>query len=473
VIDGVAPSVSTILRTNSNPTTASSVDFTVTFTENVSGVDAANFDLHTTGSISGASITLVSGSGSSYTVTVSTGSNSGTIRLDLVSIGIIKDAVGNDLAGTHIGDQSYTLDHTNPSVSSSVRADASPTAASIVNFTVTFTETVTGVGTGDFSLTTTGTISGPFVTGISGTGATRTVAVNTGTGEGTIRLNVLDDDTILDLVGHPLGGAGIGNGNFSSGEAYTIAKPATSLVNSVLPTSRSVQVGTLATVFNTVLNSGGQTASGVTLTMANPPAGAFSYQESNCANNTLIGSMNPSLDIAAGQARCYVLFFTPSAAFTSTDVHIRAQATNAPATTLLPGINTWTLRATNSAGPDIVALTTTTDFHQLGCSGTRPFAVALANVGGATSQVTVTADSGAAGLPLRILVEETNPSTGVVIGDNILENVGAGENRTVVVWVTFRGCINFDPAANRIFVRFKDASNNLIGSTSTAVSTNR
>jgi hypothetical protein len=60
-----------------------------------------------------------------------------------------------------------------------------------------------------------------------------------------------------------------------------------------------------------------------------------------------------------------------------------------------------------------------------------------------------------------------------VIGDNILENVGAGENRTVVVWVTFRGCINFDPAANRIFVRFKDASNNLIGSTSTAISTNR
>src|SRR6185503_8473506 len=51
------------------------------------------------------------------------------------------------------------------------------------------------------------------------------------------------------------------------------------LVNSVLPTSRSVQVGTTATVFNTVVNGGGQTASGVTLSMVNAPAGAFSYQE--------------------------------------------------------------------------------------------------------------------------------------------------------------------------------------------------
>jgi hypothetical protein len=43
----------------------------------------------------------------------------------------------------------------------------------------------------------------------------------------------------------------------------------------------------------------------------------------------------------------------------------------------------------------------------------------------------------------------------------------------VVVWVTFNGCVGFDPAAHRIFIRFKDAGNNLIGSTSTAISTNR
>jgi hypothetical protein len=255
--------------------------------------------------------------------------------------------------------------------------------------------------------------------------------------------------------------------------SFTTEINPTTLVNSVLPTSRSIQVGTTATVFNTVLNGGSETAYGVTLATSNLPPGAFAYQESSCATNVLIGGMNPSLDIPAGQARCYVLFFTPSAAFASTDVHIRAQAANAPPTSLLPGINAWTLRATSSAGPDIIALTTTTDFHQIACSGTKPFAVAMSNVGAATSQVTVTADTGLTSLPLSILIQESDPVTGTITGDNILENVGAGENRTVVVWVTFNGCTSFDPATRRIFIRFKDGSNNLIGSTSTAVSTNR
>ena len=58
-------------------------------------------------------------------------------------------------------------------------------------------------------------------------------------------------------------------------------------------------------------------------------------QQSDCASNALIGGMNPSLDIPAGEARCYVLFFTPSSAFASTDVHIQAQASNASGTSLL------------------------------------------------------------------------------------------------------------------------------------------
>jgi hypothetical protein len=61
----------------------------------------------------------------------------------------------------------------------------------------------------------------------------------------------------------------------------------------------------------------------------------------------------------------------------------------------------------------------------------------------------------------------------VVIVDHILNNLGAGENRTVGVFVTFNGCVSFDLAANRIFIEFRDASNNVVGSTSTAVSTSR
>ena len=248
----------------------------------------------------------------------------------------------------------------------------------------------------------------------------------------------------------------------------------TTLVNSVLPTSRSVPIANTATIFNTIINAGTIPATGVTLSMSPVLAGTFVYQQTDCATNAIIGPANPSLDLAPGGVLCYVLSFTPSATFTATSAHIRAQASNAPSTNLLTGINTWLLRATDTLGPDIIALTTTTDFHQVACSGANAFAVALSNVGAtATGDIAAVGNTGSATLPLSISISETDPATGVVIGDHILQAVGAGENRTVAVFVTFNGCIAFDPAANRIFIEFRDASNNVVGSTSTAVSTGR
>ncbi|HCB02337.1 MAG TPA: hypothetical protein DEP19_08140 [Anaerolineae bacterium] len=254
---------------------------------------------------------------------------------------------------------------------------------------------------------------------------------------------------------------------------FVLAGP-TTLVNSVLPTSRTPVVGMATTIFNTVINSGSETAVGVTLSMNPAPAGTFAYYQTNCATNAVISPANPAIDIAPASVACYLLSFTPSAPFTATQVHIQAQASNAPSSSLLTGINTWLLRATASAGPDIIALTTTTDFHQLACSGTNAFAVAMSNVGtDATGDVSVLANTGSASLPLTISIQETNPGTGAIIGDNILQDVLAGQNRTVAVFVTFHGCVSFDPALHRIFIEFRDASNNILGSTSTAVYTNR
>ncbi|BEP92063.1 hypothetical protein GmRootA79_04470 [Acidovorax sp. A79] len=111
-------------------------------------------------------------------------------------------------------------------VQSIVRTDPDPTAAASVNYTVTFTQPVTGVGASDFVLTSTGTIAGASVTGVSGSGAVYTVTVNTGTGSGTLRLDVVDDDSIVGPVpaNSPLGGAGAGTGNFTTGQFYTLTR---------------------------------------------------------------------------------------------------------------------------------------------------------------------------------------------------------------------------------------------------------
>jgi hypothetical protein len=114
-----------------------------------------------------------------------------------------------------------------PFVSSIVRTDENPTDAQTVNFTVTFSKAVTGVNTSapfnDFVLTNTGA-TGASISTVNGSGATYSITVNTGSDAGTIRLDVVDDDSIKDGSNQPLGGAGIGNGNFTSGEVYTVTK---------------------------------------------------------------------------------------------------------------------------------------------------------------------------------------------------------------------------------------------------------
>lgn len=109
-----------------------------------------------------------------------------------------------------------------PSVTSISRASPDPTTAgATVSWTVTFSEAVTGVDAGDFSLIQAG-LSGSVITGVTGSGVTRTVTATVGSGDGTLGLNLVDNDTIQDVLNHSLGGTGAGNGDFS-GEIYTIS----------------------------------------------------------------------------------------------------------------------------------------------------------------------------------------------------------------------------------------------------------
>ncbi len=114
-----------------------------------------------------------------------------------------------------------------PTVQSITAVDADPTGATSVHFNVTFSEPVTGVNTtapfSDFALTTSG-VTGAAITGVSGSGANYTVVVKTGSGSGTIRLDVVDDDSIKNSAVSPLGDVGTGNGNFTNGDLYTIVK---------------------------------------------------------------------------------------------------------------------------------------------------------------------------------------------------------------------------------------------------------
>ena len=107
------PSVTSINRVDFNPARAGyAVSWTVLFNTPVTGVDATDFALIQTAGASGASISSVTGSGTTYTVTANTGS-AGTLGLNLVdndSIVSGSTALGGaGLVNGNFTGQTYTL----------------------------------------------------------------------------------------------------------------------------------------------------------------------------------------------------------------------------------------------------------------------------------------------------------------------------------------------------------------------------
>lgn len=220
--------VTSVLRLDSNPTAAASVRFAVNFSEPASSVDVADFSL-TSGGVSNAVVSDVSGSEAAYVITVNTGIGDGTLRLDVIDNDSIVNSLNVPLGGAGVGNGNftngdvYTFERTAPVVSSILRTDPHPTSAGVIHFNMTFSKPVSGVDGGDFLLTTSG-VSGAAIMDVFVSGNICLVTVNTGSGNGTIRLDVVDNDSVVDSIGNPLGGVGLANGNFITGETYAINK---------------------------------------------------------------------------------------------------------------------------------------------------------------------------------------------------------------------------------------------------------
>jgi len=232
----IPPKVIEILRADSNPTSSDNVTFSITFSEFVTGVDTGDFSLTTTGSINGAFLTNISGSENNYTLTVFTGNGEGSLRLDILDNDSIINNAGSPLGGVGVSNgnfntgEIYTIDKTVPIVTAILRAAPNPTTADSVTYMVGFTEAVFGVDASDFTLSSTGNITDAIITSVSGADNMYTVTTGTGNGSGTLHLNVLDNDSIVDTLGNPLGGPGAGNGNFTTGEEYTVNKTHVKLI---------------------------------------------------------------------------------------------------------------------------------------------------------------------------------------------------------------------------------------------------
>nr|WP_268870288.1 Ig-like domain-containing protein [Pseudomonas sp. P818] len=109
LVDAAPPQVTGIALDGTSPTTNTTLGFTVTFSEDVSGVDLSDFALATTGSASGTLLSLVQVDARTYRITVGGVTGQGTLGLSLTAAGSgIVDGVGNALQG-NFASASYTL----------------------------------------------------------------------------------------------------------------------------------------------------------------------------------------------------------------------------------------------------------------------------------------------------------------------------------------------------------------------------
>jgi hypothetical protein len=171
-----------------DPTSSSPVEFTVVFSELVTGFDASDVDLSAS-TAGGTLVALVTGSEANYTVDVSGMTTSGTVVAS-IHAGAAQDvALHPSNASTSIDDSitfSSTADTTPPDVTiDQASSQTDPTSTSPVEFTVTFSEPVTGFDASDIDLSGS-TAGGTLVALVTGSGANYTVDVSGMTTSGTV-----------------------------------------------------------------------------------------------------------------------------------------------------------------------------------------------------------------------------------------------------------------------------------------------
>jgi hypothetical protein len=214
----VGPTATITIPTGAqNPTSAATVTFDVTFSAPVTGLSVANF-LPVAAGVAGAAVQQVAGGGTAWTVTVGTGSGSGTLGLQLANGTGITPAP----TGLPVGSTAYTIRQTPvaPALQSISRNLPNPTDQPQVSWTVSFSEAVAGVNVNNFNLVSSG-LSGARITQVveaPGTGTAWTVTALTGSGTGTLGLDMVNTTGITDTEGLPPTGIPL------AGQSYDVVR---------------------------------------------------------------------------------------------------------------------------------------------------------------------------------------------------------------------------------------------------------
>jgi hypothetical protein len=346
-IDRTGPTAS--LTPPASPTNATTLSYTATFNESVTGVAAGDFAV--TGTATGCVVGAPSGSGASRTVAL-TSCSAGTVVLTLKS-GSVADAAGNPGPASDVAATSVTIDRTAPTAT--LTPPVSPTSAATLTYGVGFDESVTGLAAGDF--THTGTATGCTVAAPSGSAASYTVDV-TGCSDGTVVL-ALKAGTVSDLAGNP------GPASDVTASSVLIARSGPSVTSFAPLTATPTNAATISynltfdeSVTGLAAGDFGHTGTATGCTVGAPSGSGASYTiaVTGCSEGTLSLTLNANTvtDLASNVG--------PASSATASTVTIdrTAPTTGAPTASLrsavvlvgasLPVALAWTAADTGGSG---------------------------------------------------------------------------------------------------------------------------
>ena len=252
-----------------------------------------------------------------------------------------------------------------------------------------------------------------------------------------------------------------------------------SLNAAVLPSSRAPAVGSLATVFATIINSSSSNVSGCTISLPLElqPSVGFFFQRTNPTTNATIGEPNEAAELDAGASQTFVLGLTPNEAFPTTIVPLVYECAEGQFAQALGGVNTLLFSANTAPVADVVALgatPTNNGIFQFPAISGGAFSVASVNVG-AAANILVTPGLTRSGISSNLSICETNPLTGACINPTVPAaqvnlNVAPFETPTFSIFATSTETVQLDPARTRVTVTFSEAtSGQIVGSTSVAL----
>ncbi|HKP69514.1 MAG TPA: Ig-like domain-containing protein [Pyrinomonadaceae bacterium] len=345
-LDNVPPTVTINQAVGQpDPTNTLPVNFTVVFSEPVTGLDSADISLSGSSmTTTGASIT-VSGSGTTYSVGVGNISSSGGFIRASVRSGAAVDVLGNSSFASTSTDNAVTIDTVAPNLTvNQAISQADPTYNQPINFTAVFSELVSGFQSSDVSLAgSTANVSSANVS-VTGSGSVYTISVSGVSSNGQVVVSV------------PSGAAQDGVGNAS---------------NASTSSDNSVTVLVRKTAFD--FDGDGKTDVGI----FRPSSGQWWINRSSTGQTTA-GTFGASTDMMTpadftGDGKTDIAFYRPSTGFwfvlrsedfsyfslpfgTTDDVPVPADFDadgKADLTVFRPSTSTWYIRRSSDGGTTI------------------------------------------------------------------------------------------------------------------------